>query len=364
MKQLGKILVLNLLAGSVAGLLVVTLYPWDRSGILFQFVRALGIAFCVGTPIGLLLTHFGPALFRRAFPINWVLTTLIILGCALAGNLLYSLVSLALGFLDARHFWSEFWTPFLFSTIFALNFGIGAAGYRVLSCKLESAMLELRDRQLKRERESKLAVEAQLVSLESCIRPHFLFNTLNTIVSLIPDDPELAESVAAKFAALLRRSLDSRHERIGPLERELELVGDYLEIERARYGSRLRSRIEVAPELSGTEVPVFSIQTLVENSVKYAVGSRFEGAEICVAIHARDEGVVVEVSDDGPGFAVRPIRRGHGLDNLEQRLVAMYGPSAKLEISRQGGFSIVSFCLPRLVNKTGDVHAASISARR
>jgi LytS/YehU family sensor histidine kinase len=99
-------------------------------------------------------------------------------------------------------------------------------------------------------------------------------------------------------------------------------------------------------ELRSVQVPALSLQTLVENSVKYAVGSRFEGAEIRVAAFVRAESVCVQVSDDGPGFTAQAIRPGHGLDNLRQRLAALFGPTAGLEISVGCGFPTVSFCVP------------------
>jgi LytS/YehU family sensor histidine kinase len=205
--------------------------------------------------------------------------------------------------------------------------------------------MELRNRQLEQERASKFALEAQLASLESHIRPHFLFNTLNTISSLIPEDPGLAEHLVGKLAALLRLSLDSNQERLASLERELKIVGDYLEIERARYGSRLRFKSDVPAELRAVEVPALSLQTLVENSVKYAVGSRFEGAEIRLGASAHNGSLIVNVSDDGPGFNIESFPPGHGLDNLQRRLTVLFGPSARLEVSNDSG-ARVCFTIP------------------
>jgi LytS/YehU family sensor histidine kinase len=158
--------------------------------------------------------------------------------------------------------------------------------------------------------------------------------------------------------------LDSNQERVTSLERELKVVTDYLEIERARFGVRLRFRIDVPSELRSSVVPALSLQTLVENSVKFAVGSRSEGAEIQVTAFPRDGLIYVEVSDNGPGFAEPAIRPGHGLDNLQHRLAAMFGPAAKLEISKKGEFTAVSFCLPQTDAKTGHFHAASVPDRR
>jgi LytS/YehU family sensor histidine kinase len=263
-----------------------------------------------------------------------------ILICTIGGNLLLNLCFLAMGVLPPDSFWNVFWVRFQFSATLAMIFGMGAMGYHGLRKDLESKTMQLRDRQLEQERAGKFALEAQLASLESHIRPHFLFNTLNTISSLIPEDPGLAEHLVGKLAALLRLSLDSNQERVASLERELKIVGDYLEIERARYGNRLRFKSDIPPELRPVEVPALSLQTLVENSVKYAVGSRPEGAEIRIVAFAHDGSLFVKVSDDGPGFSAANFPPGHGLDNLQRRLTVLFGPSARLEFSSDSGATV------------------------
>ena len=351
LKLLRDILVLNIAAGTIACLAHVSFYHTTRSEILGSLLQSLAISFCIGTPICLLMALFGDSFARRQFPGNWALLGICAVGCAIAGNLAYNVVSITFGWLAAGEFWSSFWTRIQLSVILALSITFAIFGYRVLRHELETTTLELRNKQLEEERARKLALEAQLASLESHVRPHFLFNTLNTISSLIPEDPKLAESLVGKLATLLRLSLDSNQERLGSLERELKIVTDYLEIEHARYGERLRFRIDVPPELRSAEVPALSLQTLVENSVKYAVGSRVQGAEIRVAAFAKDGSIFVEVSDDGPGFTAEAIRPGHGLDNLQRRLANLFGPAARLEISSEPGCAAVTFCLPRIAAK-------------
>ena len=119
-----------------------------------------------------------------------------------------------------------------------------------------------------------------LASLESRIHPHFLFNTLNSISSLIPEDPARAERLVEQMAALLRFSLDANQSGLVPLASELKIVGDYLEIERARFGDRLRYQIDVPADLNESQIPPLSLQTLVENSVKYAIAPDRAGGEI------------------------------------------------------------------------------------
>ena len=360
---LRKIIVVNCSIGVIAWLLMVALDPSGHGHVLSQLGRALSISFFIGTPIAVVFERFGARMYGRRFPVNWALVLMTILACSFAGYLAYNSFAVALGFVPPREFWNSFWSRAQFAVILSVCFGVAIFTYRLLRRKLEHTTLQLRNKQLEEERARKLAVEAQLASLESHVRPHFLFNTLNTISSLIPEDPRLAESLVGKLATLLRFSLDSNQERITSLERELKVVTDYLEIERARFGGRLRFRIDVPSELRSAAVPALSLQTLVENSVKFAVGIRSDGAEIHITAFPRDGFMHVEVSDNGPGFAAQAIRPGHGLDNLQGRLTALFGSAAKLDISKKGEFTAVAFCLPQTDVKTGKFHAASVSDR-
>lgn len=346
MKLWKRILALNLSVGIAAGLLIVALNRTDRAHILTRLAYSLATAFFVATPIVWLFSRLGMRMYRLRVPLNWAVIGVSILTCTAAGNLLLGLCYLGLGLVAPHDFWSVFWARVQGSAVVAAIVSIGAIGYHILHSELEATTLELQSRQLEQERASKLAVEAQLASLESHIRPHFLFNTLNAISALIPEDPKMAESLVGKLATLLRLSLDSNQERVGSLERELRIVNDYLEIERARYGDRLRYQIHIPPELHFAEIPTLAVQTLVENSVKHAVASRFQGAEIRLAAYACGESMFVEVSDDGPGFTAASIRSGHGLDNLQRRLAALFGSEGTLEISKTGDFTAVSLRLP------------------
>jgi LytS/YehU family sensor histidine kinase len=174
-----------------------------------------------------------------------------------------------------------------------------------------------------------------LASLTARLQPHFLFNTLNSISSLIRTDPIAAEHLLGRFAALLRASLDAREGELVTLRKELKLVTDYLEIQHARYGNRLRYELDIPAALLEARVPPFSIQTLVENSVKYAVAPSTQGSMIRCLARARGAQLCLEVWDEGPGFSVEQIRPQHGIDNLCERLRSIYGSAARLVIERE-----------------------------
>jgi LytS/YehU family sensor histidine kinase len=178
------------------------------------------------------------------------------------------------------------------------------------------------------------------------VHPHFLFNTLNSISALIREDPRTAERTVERLAALLRESLDIDRNRLVPLSRELRMVENYLEIEQTRYAARLRYAIDVPAGLADVEVPPFCLQTLVENSVKHVAGARREGAEIRVSARQDGARAILEVTDDGPGFDAASVIPGHGIDNLRDRLTALFEGAGRLQCDRRDGHAVVSLTIP------------------
>jgi sensor histidine kinase YesM len=228
----------------------------------------------------------------------------------------------------------------------ALLVGVVEAMLQRLRDRLHATETRLHAQALENERALKLASEARLAALEARVQPHFLFNALNTISSLIPEAPERAERLVERMAAVLRFSLDAHNGRLVPMEQEIRIVGDYLEIERARFGDRLQYTVDVDAGLDEVLVPPFAVQTLVENSVKFAVAPDRKGGEIRVRAW-RDAGRVrVEVADTGPGFSADTIPAGHGLDILQDRLALTFGAPETIRVSRAGGWTTVGFEVP------------------
>jgi len=337
-----RLVPINLAAALIATVAIAAWYRvWEPSQIAKIFAYTIVYANFMGGLIAATLIRFGRRMYFRPFPQNWTLIAGAILASTVMGSLAANLVFLAFHCLPERTFWQSFWEANQFAVLIALVFGVSGVLYEIMRTSLEVATAELRSRQLQEERSRKLALEARLASLESQIRPHFLFNALNTISSMIHDDPKLAEDLLGRLSALLRSSLDSKQERLAPLSAELKIARDYLEIERARFGDRLRYEIDVPPEAHSVQLPAFSLQNLVENSVKYAVATRAEGGAIRIVSRVGNGEASVEVLDDGPGFTAEDIRPGHGLDNLRGRMAVLYGPEAKLEVERRAGRTVV-----------------------
>jgi LytS/YehU family sensor histidine kinase len=151
--------------------------------------------------------------------------------------------------------------------------------------------------------------------------------------------------MTTQLAALLRASLDQDSPLV-PLADELDVVRSYLDIERVRFGDRLRYAIDADSALHRARVPRLAIQTLVENSVKYAVSPRRDGGTVAVRAHGHGSRVQLEVRDDGPGFDATTAPAGHGLDLLRSRLSMLYGDDAAVAIDSRPGQTTVTVDVP------------------
>jgi LytS/YehU family sensor histidine kinase len=267
-----------------------------------------------------------------------------------AGCLLSGLIFVALRWQPLSDYWQQFTGTLKFAAFLTIVAGLCMGIYGTLRGRLEETTLQLRTQELERERALKLATAAQLASLESRIHPHFLFNTLNSISSLIPEDPARAERLVEQMAALLRFSLDANQSGLVPLASELKIVADYLDIERARFGDRLRYTIDVPADLNESRIPPLSLQTLVENSVKYAIAPDRGGGEIRISGVRSNGAFQLEVSDAGPAFQLESAPAGHGLDNLKGRLSTLFGDKAGLLLERVGGRNNLILSVPQTVN--------------
>jgi signal transduction histidine kinase len=228
---------------------------------------------------------------------------------------------------------------FSYVTFCALVFVVLAADYYRL----------YRERELRAARLEGALARAQLRALQAQLQPHFLFNTLNTIATLIPEDPAAAEELVESLGELLRAALrDGGRDEI-TLRQELELLDQYLRIQERRFHDRLRVERAFAPDLADAMVPPLILQPLVENAIRYGVAARQGGGTVTVRAERSDDALLLTVEDNGPGFQPESDGRlsGVGLANTRARLEQLYGMKGVLATGNlPGGGAYVNVSLP------------------
>jgi len=225
--------------------------------------------------------------------------------------------------------------------------------------------LRLREKRLEQEqRERELILNAnrlELKALRAQINPHFLFNALNTIASLIPRNPGRAEETVEELAEVFRYTLHRSEREWVLLEEELDAVRAYLHIEQARFGDALRFLVECQGDTAGVRVPAMVVQTLVENSIKHGVAMLTSPGVVEVRVNVSPSTVRIEVSDNGPGFPSAAIPKrgrngnGYGLHNVRERLRGYFGDAARMAIARDaaGARTVVTIEVPRTLHAVG-----------
>ena len=207
--------------------------------------------------------------------------------------------------------------------------------------------------EIKLEEQKRLLLEARLDALQRQINPHFLFNTLNSIASLVRIKPELAREMTVKLANILRALLKD-HDSYVPLSDELKFTDDYLDIEVVRFGAeKLRVKKEIDPRTLDILVPSILLQPLIENSIKHGLEPRLKGGTVTLRSQLNGDRVRIEVADDGVGMGNRPtsaLRRngaGIGMKNVQERLDVLYGNQASFSVvSNPGRGTLVSIDIP------------------
>jgi two-component system sensor histidine kinase AlgZ len=188
--------------------------------------------------------------------------------------------------------------------------------------------------------------ESRYQALQARIRPHFLFNSLNSIAALAGSRPQDAEALIEDMSELLRASLDVRS-RLAPLADELALVRAYLRIEQARLGDRLDVQWQVADDTLALELPLLTVQPLVENAVYHGVERRPEPSTVQIAARREANALIIEIANPSSPAGVAP-RAGQriAVDNIVQRLALIYGEQASLKLGEEGDRYVARLRLP------------------
>lgn len=284
------------------------------------FVVNLVISQCIGYSI-MLANMVAVPVYRRAksLPIQIAVIVLAIVGGAVTGVVLGGLAS----GMGAGAFLRE--QPAFFGQVvlLALMFGF-VVSYVHISFSV------IAGEKMRRLETEKSALEAELRLLQSQMEPHFLFNTLANVLSLIEDNQDKARRMLEAFTSFLRSSIDTARERTVTLEQEMNVVRSFLDIYSIRMGNRLEYTIDVPPDLGLMRIPPMLIQPLVENAVKHGLEPKVTGGRI--ALHAVRSGstVRITVADSGVGIQKKAAGSGIGLENIRKRLHLLFGEQGRL----------------------------------
>ena len=224
--------------------------------------------------------------------------------------------------------------------LLALVVGGIVLGYEEMRLRLQATLREMEEVRLVEARLREEAARAELAALQARINPHFFFNTLNTIASLLEEDVRAAEELLETFGNLFRYAFDVSDAVPVPLGREVAFTRDYLRIERTRFGDRLRVAWDLDPGSLGVRVPGLILQPLIENAVGHGLAPRARGGRIDISAAVEGPLLRIDVADDGVGLpdaGERLIRDGHGLGNVARRLETFYGGRAALVLTPAPG---------------------------
>lgn len=221
--------------------------------------------------------------------------------------------------------------------------------------------------EMKLEDQRRILLQARMDALVSQINPHFLFNTLNTISSLIRIEPDTARRILLKLSRILRRRLKAQAHFV-PLKEELDFIDDYLDIEVVRFGrEKLRVIKDIEPGADEVVVPGMILQPLVENAIRHGIAPKIEGGTITLRARRKNHRLTVEVEDDGVGIPEEKRNEvyasGIGMRNVTDRLRVLFGDQFTLRVdSLPGRWTLVSFEIPELIVSEKSSHLDAAAA--
>ncbi|WP_373552775.1 sensor histidine kinase [Haliscomenobacter sp.] len=233
------------------------------------------------------------------------------------------------------HLWGngEIWDIYITTLLYIIQFGV-MHGY--------SYHLQVKEQQAREAALKQLALQSELTALKAQLNPHFLYNVFNTISASVPRELEHTREMIASLADLFRYQLRATQEDLVPVEDEIAFVKKYLELEKARYGTRLQLQLDIANDVLDKKIPPMILQPLVENAIRHGISPKIDGGQVSIQIHRFGEKLQIQIADTGVGVVDKKAiwSKGIGLKNTAQRLEKMYGTVLRLEDNLPSGLKI------------------------
>jgi len=313
--------VLTMIICTLVAVIITLLGP--REYFLKNFVISQSFGFCI---CSLVLLFF--RLFKPVSRILLLFTIIMAVGIgAVSGLLLGMLILKQIFNIDLN--WPV--RVMLQTMVAAIIFSAGFLYFFITKAMLKQRREEIEQEKIKTVALQKKALEANLRMLQAQIEPHFLFNTLSNVVSLIDTDPSRGKAMLLDLTKYLRTSLSRTLPEVTTLAQEVDMITSYLNIQKIRMGDRLNFKIDVPEDLRWKPFPPMLLQPLVENAVKHGLEPKIEGGDILIRGTADQQSLCLEVADTGLGFASMDTG-GVGMANVRERLALLFGDSAKFII--------------------------------
>lgn len=334
-KEIRVILIINFLISILIFIIITTIQKQD---FLTNLFKCFLFSYTIGTVIYFFVLLTEITSIENIWLKSIILTGILILGGwtgTLLGTIIYFFVFGLERAIDTCK------SLFNMNTLLALIFGTVAVIYYLLRDQLELTAARLSEKEITEQRWLRLKTRMELEALRAKVNPHFLFNTLNSIASLIPVDPHRAEEMVQRLSHLFRYTLDaSNHEKM-QLAEELEFIREYLEIEKVRLSERLSYKIEIDEELAHILIPSLLLQPVVENSVKYGIASSKKGGFIHLKCNKVNDYCQIEIIDTGTGYNPSQVKEGFGLSAIRELLSLNYGTNHEFKISTDNGVRVL-----------------------
>ncbi|GAB3909117.1 sensor histidine kinase [Mucilaginibacter boryungensis] len=320
-----------ILIGIVVGLVIVV-FKSAAEGAMLPIASALvNIMFSVVITLSIANSFFlFEYLLIREKCQGWLLI-LVYYSCNALGMLIgieisYALVSLI--FNVPFHFLQHY-QEYRFCAVIVLVVGTIIYFYHAQKGRLET---KLKEKELDMAKLVHLKTQAELQTLQSKINPHFLYNSLNSIASLIHDDADKAEDMTLKLSKLFRYSINTQQENMASVKEEIEIVDTYLDIEKVRFGDRIKFIIQVNPDVSEHQMPRFLIQPLVENALKHGLNNKPDDGILQVLVDKDGNNIVISIADNGVPFP-DDMNMGYGLQSTYDKLGLLYGDNYSIQLT-------------------------------
>lgn len=319
-------------------------------GDFHEFVHFLILGLTVTNTIGLLGTIFfiayqktlGPRIRQRF--VHIILAILMIAIVVVGGTEIALLLANQACNLDVIHSVDE---RHILSVIVNIIFAALIAGTNLVFFIAEKSKADIKKKIVEAESLKRLQTESKLAILETRLNPHFLFNTLNAMLNMVYDSPQKLENMILNLSAIYRKVLSMPENVFIPLEEELRLVREYLEIEKIRLSGKLDFEISSEERVMSYKIPPFIIETVVENAVNHSIFPKNKGGKIFIGVHKVAETVFIHIRENGVGFMRESDNEGFGIFNIRQLLKLAYDDKAKFSTtSLPGGGTQVSMELP------------------